>query len=254
MVNPENGHGTNPSCGVRNLPLNHYNEARHYRQAPSRTSSEGTGSAEKDRTQCQSFRPKTHQEHVPHVYTAHVRILLPHRENSTRSDARISTPREGILHGCNWNIQSTSSLVPETIQDRRLQGAKDKSARENANPHIGMRSSGQLSVGTAFTLADNTKPSQYTETVWNEADSHKIRKLPIPSDLRHPAFYLKKNAHRVLSMKWILHRFPAGPHLVREKMGGIGKIAQGRLNRIIPQAIWSKQNTRDVIGTIDAIL
>ena len=26
---PENGHGTNPSCGVGNLPRSHYNEARH---------------------------------------------------------------------------------------------------------------------------------------------------------------------------------------------------------------------------------
>ena len=107
---------------------------------------------------------------------------------------------------------------------------------------------------TAFMLTDNTKPFQYTGTVWNEADSHKNRKLPIPNYLQHPAFYLKKHAIRVLSMKWFLHRFSERPHLVREKIGGIGNIVLERLNRILQQAVWSRQGTRDVIGAIDAIL
>ena len=102
--------------------------------------------------------------------------------------------------------------------------------------------------------ADNTKPSQYTKTVWNEGDSHKIRKFPIPNDRIHTAFYLKKHARRVLSMKCSLDRFPANPHLVREKIGAIGKIVLEKLHSILPHAVWSKQDTCDVIGATDAIL
>ena len=43
---PENGCGTNPICEVGNLPRSHHNEARGYRQAPSRTRSEATGATE----------------------------------------------------------------------------------------------------------------------------------------------------------------------------------------------------------------
>ena len=107
---------------------------------------------------------------------------------------------------------------------------------------------------TALTLANNTEPSQCTETTWNEADQHKIRRSPIPNGKLYPAFYLKKHVHRVFCMEWFLHRFPAKPHLVRETMGALGDIALERLQRVLPQAIWSKQDTTEVIAAIDAIL
>ena len=107
---------------------------------------------------------------------------------------------------------------------------------------------------TALALANNTEPSRYTEKTWNEADSRKLRKLPIPNEKLYPAFYLKKHVHRVLSMKWFLHRFPAGPHKVRETMGATGNIALEGLQRILLQATWSKNELKDVIAAIDAIL
>ena len=106
----------------------------------------------------------------------------------------------------------------------------------------------------ALTLDNNTEPSRYTETAWNEADQHKARRLPITNDKLFPAFYLKKHVQRVLCMKWFLHRFPAKPHLVRESMGGIGDTALERPQRVLPQSILSKQDTKEVIGAIDAIV
>ena len=58
----------------------------------------------------------------------------------------------------------------------------------------------------------------------------------------------------MLRMKFFLHRFPANPHLVRERMGGIGYFVLERLNKMLPQAVLSNQDTRDVIRAIDAIL
>ena len=106
----------------------------------------------------------------------------------------------------------------------------------------------------ALMVAENTAPSRYTETTWNGAEQQKVRRLPIPNDKLYPAFRLKKHVHRVLCMKWFLYRFPAKPHLVRESMGGIGDIALERLQRVLPQEIWLKQDTTEVIGAIDAIL
>ena len=106
----------------------------------------------------------------------------------------------------------------------------------------------------ALTIAGDTEPSKYTESVWNEADLHRARRLPIPNNGLYQAFYLKKHVHRVLSMKWFLHRFSARPHGVREKLGGIGNIVMNKLKTVLPYAIWSKKDTRDVIGAIDTIL
>ena len=107
---------------------------------------------------------------------------------------------------------------------------------------------------TALMPANNTATSRDNETTWNEADSHKLRKLPIPNDKLYPAFYLKKQVHRALSIKCFLQRFPKSPYQVRETMRAIGNVAVGRLQRILPQAIWSKEDTRDVIRAIEAIL
>lgn len=71
---------------------------------------------------------------------------------------------------------------------------------------------------TAFTLVDNTKPSQDIETVQNEADMHKNRKTSISDETQRPPFYLKKHPHRVLGMKSFLLHFPAMPHFVRSNM------------------------------------
>lgn len=109
-------------------------------------------------------------------------------------------------------------------------------------------------IETAFTVADNTKPSLYVEKVWNDADLHKIRKASILNERLYPAFYLNKHVNRALSMMWFLLRFPASPLLVREIMGGIGNMALESLNRVLPQAAWSIQDPKDFIGAMVAIL
>ena len=67
----------------------------------------------------------------------------------------------------------------------------------------------------ALSKADNTAPSRYKEAVWNEADQHKVRKLPIPDPGLHLAFSLPQHKNCILSMKWFLHRLPASPQSPR---------------------------------------
>ena len=68
---------------------------------------------------------------------------------------------------------------------------------------------------SALGKADRTAPSRDKDTVWNEVDIYKVRKLPITEPGLHLAFYLSQHKHRSLSMNWFLHRFPASPHNVR---------------------------------------
>ena len=106
----------------------------------------------------------------------------------------------------------------------------------------------------ALSKAENTANSRYKDTIWNEADQHKVRKLPIPDPGLHLPFYLYQNKHRILSMKRFLHRFPATPYKVRKVMGGAGDIALSRLSTILRQHKWSKQDAKDLVSAINAIL
>ena len=106
----------------------------------------------------------------------------------------------------------------------------------------------------ALRNAENKAQSRWTETVWNEADQHKVRRLPIPDPGLHLSFYSKHHKHRVHSMKWFLHRFPARPYKVQEVMGAAGDIVLERLLRILPQHRWDAQDSRDLVSAINAIL
>ena len=99
-------------------------------------------------------------------------------------------------------------------------------------------------MAAALCKADNTAPSWYKDTVWNEADQHKVRKLPIPDLGLHLPFSLSKHRHRILSVKWFLLRFPASPEKVREVIGAPGDIAISQLSTILSAHKWSNQYER----------
>jgi hypothetical protein len=94
----------------------------------------------------------------------------------------------------------------------------------------------------ALEQADNATGVDNQTLIWWQQDKHKKRPLPLPDNGLLPAFFFRKHKHRVLSMKWYLHRFPYSPTKVREVMAlwlGCREICEGTTSLIRPCACAS---------------